>query len=137
MSQVHSRASATVGGCRGRVPPKSCRSASKTRRSEPFAPPAPGADAFTASERDLLEATAKQAALAIERARLDLQVRGAQHDAETNQLRAALFSSVTHDLRTPLASIKASVTSLLSDDAVHDAANNGSCSRPCSKRPTG
>ncbi len=70
----------------------------------------------------LLEATAKQAALAIERARLDMRVRGAQLDAETNQLRAALFSSVTHDLRTPLASIKASVTSLLSKTAVHDAA---------------
>jgi two-component system, OmpR family, sensor histidine kinase KdpD len=82
---------------------------------------APSARGFTASERALLEATAKQAALAIERARLDLQVRGAQLDAETNQLRAALFSSVTHDLRTPLASIKASVTSLLSGDAVHDA----------------
>ena len=82
----------------------------------------PGARAFTATERALLEATAKQVALAIERARLDVRVRGAQLDAETNQLRAALFSSVTHDLRTPLASIKASVTSLLSESAVHDAA---------------
>ena len=77
--------------------------------------------AFTATEHALLEATAKQAALAIERARLDVRVRGAQLDAETNQLRAALFSSVTHDLRTPLSSIKASVTSLLSETAVHDA----------------
>ena len=51
-----------------------------------------------------------------------MRVRRAQLDAETNQLRAALFSSVTHDLRTPLASIKASVTSLLSETAVHDAA---------------
>jgi two-component system, OmpR family, sensor histidine kinase KdpD len=83
---------------------------------------APGAHAFTATEHTLLEATAKQAALAIERARLDTRVRGAQLEAETNQLRAALFSSVTHDLRTPLASIKASVTSLLSETAVHDAA---------------
>jgi two-component system, OmpR family, sensor histidine kinase KdpD len=81
-----------------------------------------GANAFTTTEHALLEATAKQAALAIERARLDVRVRGAQLDAETNQLRAALFSSVTHDLRTPLASIKASVTSLLSEVAVHDAA---------------
>ncbi len=80
-----------------------------------------GAHAFTATEHALLEATAKQAALAIERARLDVRVRGAQLDAETNQLRAALFSSVTHDLRTPLSSIKASVTSLLSETAVHDA----------------
>ncbi|MGZ6545393.1 MAG: GAF domain-containing sensor histidine kinase [Actinomycetota bacterium] len=81
----------------------------------------PGAHAFTTTEHGLLEATAKQAALAIERARLDMRVRGAQLDAETNQIRAALFSSVTHDLRTPLASIKASVTSLLSETAVHDA----------------
>ena len=36
--------------------------------------------------------------------------------------RAALFSSVTHDLRTPLASIKAGVTSLLDTAAVHDPA---------------
>jgi two-component system sensor histidine kinase KdpD len=41
--------------------------------------------------------------------------------AESNQLRAALFSSVSHDLRTPLASIKAAVTSLLDDEAAHDA----------------
>jgi len=77
--------------------------------------------AFSATERSMLEAAAKQAALAIERARLDDRVRGAQVEAETNQLRAALFSSVTHDLRTPLASIKASVTSLLSTEVVHDA----------------
>jgi two-component system sensor histidine kinase KdpD len=43
----------------------------------------------------------------------------AQLDAETNQLRAAMFSSVTHDLRTPLASIKAGVTSLLDASATH------------------
>ncbi len=82
----------------------------------------PGAHAFTSTDQALLEATARQAALAIERARLDMRVRGAQLDAETNQLRAALFSSVTHDLRTPLASIKAAVTSLLSEEAIHDAA---------------
>ena len=46
---------------------------------------------------------------------------GARLDAETNQLRAAMFSSVTHDLRTPLASIKAGVTSLLDTSTVHDA----------------
>src|SRR6266540_3624850 len=51
-----------------------------------------------------------------ERTRLDKQVEGARLAVETNQLRAALFSSVTHDLRTPLASIKAGVTSLLDTD---------------------
>ena len=44
----------------------------------------------------------------------------AQLDAETNQLRAAMFSSVTHDLRTPLASIKAGVTSLLDPSVEYD-----------------
>jgi two-component system sensor histidine kinase KdpD len=75
---------------------------------------------FGPTDRELLEAAAKQAALALERARLDLQVRGAQLDSETSRLRAALFSSVTHDLRTPLASIKAGVTSLLSSEVIHD-----------------
>ena len=75
---------------------------------------------FSDEDRELLEAAAKQAAFALERARLDAQVRGAQLDSETSRLRAALFSSVTHDLRTPLASIKAGVSSLLSDDASYD-----------------
>jgi len=64
----------------------------------------------------LLEACAKQVAVAVERTVLDRRVEGARLAVETNQLRAALFSSVTHDLRTPLASIKAGVTSLLDTD---------------------
>jgi two-component system sensor histidine kinase KdpD len=68
----------------------------------------------------LLEAAAKQAAAALDRARLDARARMAQLDAETNQLRAAMFSSVTHDLRTPLASIKAGVTSLLDPSVDYD-----------------
>jgi len=68
----------------------------------------------------LLEAAARQIAIALERAGLDAQVNMARLDAETNQARAALFSAVTHDLRTPLASIKAAVTSLLQDEAAHD-----------------
>ena len=70
-------------------------------------------------QRLLLEAAARQAAAALDRARLDARARVAQLDAETNQLRAAMFSSVTHDLRTPLASIKAGVTSLLDPSARH------------------
>src|SRR6185436_13011056 len=68
----------------------------------------------------LLGAAARQIAIALERAGLDAQVNMARLDAETNQARAALFSAVTHDLRTPLASIKAAVTSLLQDEAAHD-----------------
>ncbi|HJR96977.1 MAG TPA: ATP-binding protein [Actinomycetota bacterium] len=73
-------------------------------------------------ERLLLEAASKQAAAALDRARLDARARLAQLDAETNQLRAAMFSSVTHDFRTPLASIKAGVTSLLDPSVEHDPA---------------
>jgi two-component system sensor histidine kinase KdpD len=75
---------------------------------------------LTADELLLLEAAAKQAAAALDRARLDARARMAQLDAETNQLRAAMFSSVTHDLRTPLASIKAGVTSLLDPSVDYD-----------------
>src|SRR5256885_2099415 len=74
---------------------------------------------FTRDERLLLEAATRQAAVALDRARLDARARLAQLDAETNQLRAAMFSSVTHDLRTPLASIKAGVTSLLDAIRIH------------------
>jgi two-component system sensor histidine kinase KdpD len=81
-----------------------------------------GSHPFTSTDRSLLEAAANQAAFALERARLDTLARSARLEADANQLRAALFSSVTHDLRTPLASIKASVTSLLSSDVVHDPA---------------
>ncbi len=80
-----------------------------------------GAPVPSGEERALLEAVAQQAAIALERAQLAGRVRGAQVDAESNRLRAALFSSVSHDLRTPLASIKAGVTSLLDQTVSHDA----------------
>ncbi len=73
----------------------------------------PGAVPFGALDEHLLRACAGQIAVALERARLDEVVEDARLASEVNQLRAALFSSVTHDLRTPLASIKASVTSIL------------------------
>lgn len=75
-----------------------------------------------ADDRRLLEAAARQVAVALERAQLDAQVTRARLDVEANEARAALFASVTHDLRTPLASIKAAVTSLLGDEEAHDEA---------------
>jgi two-component system, OmpR family, sensor histidine kinase KdpD len=67
-------------------------------------------------ERNVVRAFASQMGLALEGMRLGREASQARLDAETNSLRAALFSSVTHDLRTPLASITASVTSLLDAD---------------------
>src|SRR5919204_533390 len=78
-----------------------------------------GGRPFSRDDQLLLEASARQATAALDRARLDARARMAQLDAETNQLRAAMFSSVTHDLKTPLASIKAGVTSLLDPSARH------------------
>jgi two-component system, OmpR family, sensor histidine kinase KdpD len=74
---------------------------------------------LTAEDRRLLRAIAGQAVLAIERSRLDAEVRGALLASEANRLRAAIFASVSHDLRTPLASITAATSSLLEDEAVH------------------
>lgn len=75
-------------------------------------------DAGTPSEDDdrLLRASAGQVELAVERVILDARIAEARTEAEVNRARAALFSSVTHDLRTPLSSIKAGVTTLLQDD---------------------
>ena len=56
-------------------------------------------------ERRLLDALADQAALAVERANLVSDVEKARLDAETDRLRSALLTSISHDLKTPLASI--------------------------------
>lgn len=63
--------------------------------------------------RRLIEALADQAAVGIESARLRQDLEQARVYGETEKLRAALLSSVSHDLRTPLASIIGSATSLL------------------------
>jgi two-component system, OmpR family, sensor histidine kinase KdpD len=70
---------------------------------------------LSSEERGVIQTLATQIALAIDGMRLGSEAEEARMEAETNRLRAALFSSVTHDLRTPLASITASVSSLLED----------------------
>jgi two-component system, OmpR family, sensor histidine kinase KdpD len=72
-------------------------------------------DLFSTSEVELLGSIASQIALAVRRVMLDREVQRARLEAETSSLRAALFSSVTHDLKTPLASIKASATGLIAE----------------------
>jgi two-component system sensor histidine kinase KdpD len=69
------------------------------------------------AELGVLQAFATQLGLALEGARLASEADRARMDAETSSMRAALFASVTHDLRTPLASITASVTNLLDPEA--------------------
>src|SRR5213078_2499737 len=61
-----------------------------------------------------------QAASVIERARLHRESLQIELLKRTDALRAALLSSVSHDLRTPLSSIKASASSLLQEDVQWD-----------------
>ncbi|MGH2771553.1 MAG: ATP-binding protein [Actinomycetota bacterium] len=71
-------------------------------------------------ELDLARAFATQVALAVEAARLNEESRRARDEAEVSRIRAALFSSVTHDLKTPLSVVKASASSLLEEGVVFD-----------------
>jgi two-component system sensor histidine kinase KdpD len=64
----------------------------------------------------LLAGFAAQAASALDRERLRTQAAQAEALAEGNRMRTALLAAVSHDLRTPLASIKASVSSLRQTD---------------------
>ncbi|USQ86623.1 sensor histidine kinase KdpD [Streptomyces phaeoluteigriseus] len=69
-----------------------------------------------ASDRRILAAFAAQAAVVLDRQRLQSEADQAKELAEGNRIRTALLAAVSHDLRTPLAGIKASVSSLRSDD---------------------
>ena len=68
-----------------------------------------------------LETFAAQTALALERARLAEETQAAQVRIETERLRNSLLSSVSHDLRTPLAAITGAVTTVLEGGARLDA----------------
>jgi two-component system sensor histidine kinase KdpD len=67
-------------------------------------------------DRRVLRAFTDQLAVALESRRLSRAAADAALLAEANQLRTALLAAVSHDLRTPLASIKTAVTGLLQDD---------------------
>ena len=69
---------------------------------------------LTPEERRLLDALGDQAAIAIERTKLAEDIDEARLLAETERLRSALLTSISHDLRTPLASIIGAITSLRS-----------------------
>jgi two-component system sensor histidine kinase KdpD len=74
-------------------------------------------------ERDLisertLEGYGAQAAAALDRERLRVQASQTEALAAGNRMRTALLAAVSHDLRTPLAAVKASVSSLRQTDVV-------------------
>lgn len=74
--------------------------------------PGTGERFFAAEYEPALSALIDQAATALERARFAEERSMAEETAERERLRSALLSSISHDLRTPLATILGSVTSL-------------------------
>jgi two-component system sensor histidine kinase KdpD len=72
--------------------------------------------AVSASDRRVLGAFATYAGVALEQQRLSAEAEAARPIAEADRMRTALLAAVSHDLRTPLASAKAAVTSLRSPD---------------------
>jgi two-component system sensor histidine kinase KdpD len=83
---------------------------------------APGA-ILGPDERRLLDSLTGQAALAIERIMLASDLDQARLAAESERLRTALLTSISHDLRTPLATILGSATSLTAGGAALDQRN--------------
>jgi two-component system sensor histidine kinase KdpD len=71
---------------------------------------------LTAADRRVLGAFAAYAAVALEQQRLTAEAEAARPIAEADRMRTALLTAVSHDLRTPLASAKAAVTSLRSPE---------------------
>ena len=72
-------------------------------------------------ERRVLQAFCDQFALVLERDRLARQATEAEVYRQSDQVRRSLLAAVSHDLRSPLAAIKASVTDLLGQDVEQDA----------------
>jgi two-component system sensor histidine kinase KdpD len=66
---------------------------------------------------DLVETLARQAAASLDRARLAAEGEEARVLAERERLRSTLLSSVSHDLRTPLAAITGAASGLLQEPA--------------------
>ena len=72
--------------------------------------------ALATDDQEMLRAFADQLSLALEGRRLRAEAETVASLAHANALRTALLQAVSHDLRTPLASIKASVSGLLQTD---------------------
>src|SRR6476620_6953802 len=76
----------------------------------------PQQTALHPNQQRLLETLANQAALALERSRLAQAAARVEALAESDRLKATLISAVSHDLRTPLASITAAADELMAED---------------------
>ena len=91
---------------------------------------------FARQDRALLGTFANQAALAVERAQLQDQAMRTRLLEEIDRWRGAMMGAVSHDLRTPLASVKAAVSSLRQDGtALERHATAPICSSSLSSNP--
>ena len=84
---------------------------------------------FLPEQQKLLETFIAQIAQAITRVRLTEQARKAQVEMEAERLRNSLLSSISHDLRTPLATIVGSASALVEEDNTLKAENKRELSR--------
>ena len=84
-------------------------------RPESSTPPLP------ADQQQLLGAFVNQAALAITRAQLAEEAKRAELLQETDKLQKALLNSISHNLRTPVASVMGALSSVLEDGYLLDA----------------
>ncbi len=99
----------------GADPPRTPEDASVTLPLSDLEVVALEGPALSAEDRDILAGFAAQLATALTSQRLQAGAAEAESLARANELRSALLAAVSHDLRTPLASIKAASSSLLSD----------------------
>ncbi|MDQ1031914.1 two-component system sensor histidine kinase KdpD [Streptomyces umbrinus] len=105
--------------CAGSVGPRPCQSPEHADVDMPVGDHmalALSGRVLPAEDRRVLAAFAAQAAVVLDRQRLQSQADQSRALAEGNRIRTALLAAVSHDLRTPLAGIKAAVSSLRSED---------------------
>ncbi|MFJ2007468.1 ATP-binding protein [Streptomyces sp. JL3001] len=105
--------------CAGSVGPRPCRNPDDADVDVPVGDHmalALTGRVLPAEDRRVLAAFAAQSAVVLDRQRLRHEADRAKELAEGNRIRTALLAAVSHDLRTPLAGIKASVSSLRSDE---------------------
>ena len=96
----------------GESPPRSIDDADVSVDAGPGLVMALSGAPLPASDRRMLDAFAAQAAAVLERNRLSARAADATRLRETDAVRTALIAAVSHDLRTPLAGIKASISTL-------------------------
>ena len=92
---------------------------------------------LTPDQRRLLDALADQGALAIERVRLVEDMDRVERAAETERLRSALLTSISHDLKTPLASVLGAAGTLRDLGDRLTTARRPICWRRSSTNPSG